>query len=149
MRNRLAAAMLALPLFFCSPQTTQVPVAPAGSALVVAIATVDTPVANAAPDPLLQRRMDAAAEVMKTALPRYSSGQSTLEEMGFWSERLFAAQQGVLKGKDLSAAAQARVEQWKRIEALASTRVASGMASSSETAKATYFRASAEIDAAR
>jgi hypothetical protein len=147
MRNRLAAAILALPLFFCSPQTTQVPVAPAGSALVVA--TVDMPTANAAPDPLFQQRVDAAAEVMKTAIPRYSSGTSTLDELGFWSERLFAAQRETLKGKDLSAAAQARVEQWKKIEVLASTRVSSGMASSSEAPKATYFRVSAEIDAAR
>ena len=151
MRNRLAATILVLPLFFCSPQTTQLPVAPAGSAIVVPVA-IDVPAAKAAPaanPALLQQRADAANTALQNSLARYPMGQTTIDEIGTWSEHLFAAQRDVLAGKALSDAAQERVNQMKKLEALASQRVSSGSAPSSETAKATYFRAAAEIDLAR
>ncbi len=151
MRNRLVVAVLVLPLFFCSPQTTQLPIAPAGSALVVSTPALDVPTAKAAPanPALLQQRADAANQALQNALARYPAGTSTLDEIGSWSEHLFAAQREVLAGVALSDAAKERVNQMKKLEALASQRVSSGSAPSSETAKVTYFRASAEIDLAR
>jgi outer membrane protein TolC len=152
MRNRLAATILVLPLFFCSPQTTSVPVAPTGSALpsVSALHTLDTAPARGAPgSALTQQRMDAAAEVLRLSVARYSSGGATIDEVGSWSERLFAAQKEALAGAALSDAAKERVSQWKKIEALVSQRVGAGAATTADNSKAAYFRASAEVDLSR
>lgn len=151
MRNPLGAALLVLPLFFCSPQSTQVPVAPVGSALFVSTPTLDVPAAKAGPanPALVQQRADAASQALQAALGRYQAGSATIDEIGTWSEHLFTAQREVLAPAALSDAAKERVNQLKKLEALASQRVSSGTAPSSETAKATYFRASAEIDLTR
>jgi hypothetical protein len=152
MRNPIGVALLVLPLFFCSLQTTRVPVAPAGSALVVSTPALDVPSAKAggpASPALLQQRADAAGQALQNSLARYQAGSAPIDEIGAWSEHLFAAQREVLAGTALSDAAKERVSQMKKLEALASQRVSSGTAPSSETAKATYFRASAEIDLAR
>lgn len=150
MRNKLAAFVLAAPLLFCSPQTTSVPVAPVGSALPVVVSVDGASTAKAAPpSPMLQQRIDAAGEVFNQSVTRYSSGQATLDEVGLWSERLFAAQKDSYAGATLQDAATARVNNLKKLEALASQKVTAGLAPSSDVAKAKYFRASAELDLSR
>jgi hypothetical protein len=148
MQSRSIALLFALPLFFCSPQTA--PIAPQPNASVAVLPPASIATAQAAPvDPLLVQRADAAQRAFGTAVSQYQTGQTTLEDVGAWSERTANAQREALAGKPLADAGRERAAQWKKIEAFVQTRVQSGTATPNDSTKATYFRLHAEIEAAR
>jgi hypothetical protein len=140
-------------LTFCAAPSSSPPivVAPVASS-----SSSSTPLAikeaHAAPPPdaaLAKERMDAAAAVIAQMERSYSVGQATLDEVGLWNERLFHAQEDALAGQALVDAARARVARMQKLESVAKLQVQSGVRSMSDVQKATYYRASAEIDLAR
>lgn len=147
--KRSVLVAFAWTLTFCaspSPPTAPIVAAPSSSPLAIREA-------HAAPSQvdaqLAKERMDAAAAVVGSASSRYGGGTATLDEAAQWNERLFVAQEDVLTGQALVDAARERVSRMKQLEQTAQLRAKSGTAPMTDVSKATYYRASAEIDLAR
>lgn len=147
MRSKFA--FLAIVLVYCAPQTTPV-VNVGGTSMNIPIASA-VKTAEAAPvDPgLAKTKMDAAQAVFDSTLARYQTGAATIDEVGTWSERLFAAQREALSGSALSTAARERAAYMQKLESVAKLHVNAGAASPSDVDKARYFRANAELEASR
>jgi len=136
---------LALVLFFCSPQQTPVATQPAASVHV----PPGVRTADAQPNPLLAVRIEAAERAFTTTMMQYKVGTASFEEVAAWSERLFAAQHDALTGAALNDAAQKRLSILKQLEQTTAARVQSGAATTADSAKATYLRATAEWELSR
>ncbi len=144
-------------LTFCAapspPAAVVTPAASSSAPLAVreAHAAPPPPPAPAVDPQLAKERLDAAKQVIAYMNAQAASmlATATIDEAALWRERLFRAQEDVLTGQALVDAARDRVSELRKLEAQTQQRVNQGHATSAELSRATYYRASAEIDLAR
>ncbi|HEY8076683.1 MAG TPA: hypothetical protein VIF62_21305 [Labilithrix sp.] len=153
MKRTTGFVAFAWTLTFCaSPSQSPIVVAPVASG--TSSAPIAISEAHAAPPPavdtqLAKERLEAARRVVANNAQAYTSGSVGLDEVALWHEHLFRAQEDVLTGQALVDAARERVATLKGLETLAQRRVNAGVTGQAEIAKATYYRAGAEMDLAR
>ncbi len=99
---------------------------------------------------LAQQKADAALRVLTIETARYSAGQATVDEVGTWAARWYQARRDSgLTGAALVAAAQEWVDKMKSFEQVVKSHVQSGLATTADSDKATFYRLEAEIALAK
>jgi hypothetical protein len=120
------------------------------SFLIVASAPAAFAQTSPTPAVLAQQRADVALRILTRLQAQYSAGTATLEELGVWAGRWYQARREAgLTGAPLVAAAQEWVDKMKAIEQLVAARVQSGVSSSVDADKATFYRLEAETALAK
>ena len=99
---------------------------------------------------LTQQSADAALRVLNLAVARYSAGTGNADEVGTWGARWFQARKDTgLTGPALLAAAQEWLDKMRAFEAVAKSKVQSGLASQYDVELAGFYRLQAEAQVAR
>jgi hypothetical protein len=150
MRNLPLVVFASLALFCSAPQPQPVVGAPIASASSPPVIAAPVHPLAAPTDPTAAKRRVEAAKLAYTAVSQgYVAGTATLDDVGAWSQRVYSAQKEVLTGQLLADAAQDRLEQMKKLEAVVGQRHAAGVAGAADAAKIAYWRVDAEIELAR
>jgi hypothetical protein len=99
---------------------------------------------------LAQQRADAALRVVTQLTAQYRAGTASIDDVAAWAARLYRARSDTgITGAALVKAAQDFVDETRALEQLANRRVQTGMATSVEADKATFYRLEAEANLAR
>ena len=98
----------------------------------------------------MQQRADAAGRVVTRVMVQYTAGTSTIDEVGAWLERWYKARQDAgARGAVLLAAAQDWSTKAHALETAAKSKVAAGLAPTTDADKAMFFRLEADGEIAR
>ncbi len=101
--------------------------------------------ASAATATLVKARTDSAAKAYAAAEARYKAGAGDIENVYRWSVRWLESQ----RDSAAKPAAQDHLKRMQALETAAKARASSGMATADEATAAEYFRAEAQVWAAR
>jgi len=118
--------------------------------LVVMLGIVSIAPAAYAQQTSLQQRADAAGRVVTRVMAQYTAGTSTIDEVGAWLERWYKARQDAgARAATLLAAAQDWSTKAHALETTAKSKVAAGLAPTTDADKAMFFRLEADGELAR
>ena len=115
----------------------------AAIAMVSMAATIPKPAKNAK---LLRTKVELAAKVYALTKARFDSGLASSESVALWSRRWFDAERETDRGP---APARALLDRALDLERNAKRMAAGGLAHADAALAAAYFRADAELEAAR
>jgi hypothetical protein len=99
---------------------------------------------------IAQQRVDAAARVVARVTAQYSAGTATVDDVGTWLARWYAARKDAgARGAALLAAAREWSAKAHALETATRQRVQTGLATAADSDKALFYRLEADAEVAR